>query len=166
MWGWLLGKQQRKVYAGFQMWSGDLPSAYFGIGDTTYVLSGRARPRGWTVYTNFVAEGPFADEFDGQPKWAMLVTNGATELFLSPNAGKCYLQFVDAHDALQVITEISEEEAKRLRYDFETDAIKTGGSFKRHDKRHRIKPHGCAVTWTADVRTLTASLSSLTDPML
>lgn len=93
------------------------------------------------------------------PDFAILLTNGDSELFLAPNAGKFYLKYTSIDGNVQVSTEVTEEEARRMRADFEKNAIGDGGKFKSAAKRISVQPHGDVVTWTADKRKLTAYLT-------
>jgi len=143
----------RNVGAGFQLWSGDLPHLDVWVGDASYVLHGRSRPRGWTVYTNFAP--PKGSAWASLPGWAILVTNGVDELFLSENAKKYYFE-LNSRDGASVSSEVTAEEAARIRHDIETEALRNRGVFVHHARR-KVTPLRSAITYACDVRTLSAS---------
>ena len=84
-------------------WAGDLPKIYLNIASLRVVLTANERSRSFTLCENLRMHGKDARSGlkQQQPKWAFALTNGATEIWVSKNAGD-YSVSVTGHDGHDV----------------------------------------------------------------
>ena len=107
--------------------------------------------RGWTVYT----------EFPSLPPWAMLLTNGVFDLFVTTDAGGGILTLRHrANPASKTVVRLDTRQAAKLRRDLETQARSKRCTFGRLLST-KIAPAGTNTELEATARRLTAPGSAI-----
>lgn len=135
-------------HAGFVPYAGNLP--YFSLrtseGAHFYIDSNRERR--FRVYTNFEWNASVdTEEFPPHPAWTFLVTNGREEVFVSVNAGECYVE------SKPVSIRISERTAVDLARSLGEDLAmfsKEEGVSVRGSKASAFLPKGTAKGMESD----------------
>ena len=146
----------RECSVRMQPWDGDLPVAWFTLGDVQLMFNGRLRGRQWTLHTDLVQTEPSRGR--PPPTWAFLMSNGAEELFVTRENGKDVIQMTTKRSMSMFEVALKRDEGAELRAMLEEEALDTGCTFGKAVAKDPVVPLGYAAKFLATRRVLSAKL--------